>query len=59
MWVDVSRGKKNYMEGVKGKTPLSGLFFDNFRVNGKVLTGKNMHEALRWSILNCEKIDFR
>ena len=47
------------MEGVKGKTPLSGLFFDNFRVNGKILTGKNMHEALRWSILNCEKIDFR
>lgn len=59
VWVDVSRGKKNYMEGVKGKTPLSGLVFENFRVNGKVLTEKNMHEILRWSILNCKKIDFR
>lgn len=59
VWVDVSRGKKNYMEGVKGKTPLSGLVFENFRVNGKVLTEKNMHEVLRWSILNCEKIGFR
>ncbi len=59
VWVDVSKGKKNYMEGVKGKTPLSGLVFEDFRVNGKVLTEKNMHEVLRWSILNCEKIDFR
>ncbi len=59
VWVDVSRGKKNYMEGVKGKTPLSGLVFENFWVNGKVLTEKNMHEILRWSILNCKKIDFR
>lgn len=47
------------MEGVKGQTPLSGLIFENFRVNGKVLTEKSMHEMLRWSILNCEKIDFR
>ena len=47
------------MEGVKDKTPLSGLVFDNFRVNEKVLTEKNMHEVLRWSILNCEKIGFR
>lgn len=59
VWVDVSKGKKNYMEGVKGQTPLSGLIFENFRVNGKVLTEKSMHEMLRWSILNCEKIDFR
>lgn len=59
VWVDVSKGKKNYMEGVKGKTSLSGLVFEDFRVNGKVLTEKNMHEVLRWSILNCEKIDFR
>lgn len=28
------------MEGVKGQTPLSGLIFENFRVNGKVLTEK-------------------
>lgn len=44
---------------MKDKTPLSGLVFDNFRVNGKVLTEKNMHKVLRWSILNSEKIVFR
>ncbi len=59
VWVDASKGKKNYIEGVKDKTPLSGLVFDNFRVNGKVLTEKNMHKVLRWSILNSEKIVFR
>ena len=59
VWVDVSKGKKNYIMGVKNKTPLSGLVFENFRVNGKILTENNMHEILKWSILNCKKIDFR
>lgn len=53
------KGKKNYIMGVKNKTPLSGLVFENFRVNGKILTENNMHEILKWSILNCKKIDFR
>lgn len=57
--VDNSKGKKNYIEGTSENNPISGLVFENFRVNEWVLNKKNMHELLKWSVFNCKKIDFR
>lgn len=57
--VDNSKGKSNYLEGSTKETPLMGIVFEDFRVNGVILTESNLNKLLKLHISNCEKIIFK
>ena len=57
--VDSSEGKSNYLEGSTKETPLMGIVFEDFRVNGVILTESNLNKLLKLHISNCEKIIFK
>ncbi len=54
--MDMSLGMKNYLEGSTPESPIKGLVFDNFVINGERLTQENMVELGAFSIKNCEEI---
>ena len=52
--MDMSKNKKNYLEGSTTESTISGLLFNNFKLNGVILNEKNFMNLGRFSIRNCE-----
>lgn len=54
--IDNLKGKSNYIEGTSEKNEITGLFFDEFKVNGIKLEENNFEKILKISMKNCARV---
>ena len=52
--MDMSKNKKNYLEGSIPESTIKGLVFENIKINNELVTSENYMSLGRFSIKNCE-----
>lgn len=57
--IDNFKGKSNYIEGTSEKDVITGLLFDDFKVNGIKLNEENLDRILKINLKNCASIYFK
>ena len=51
--MDMSKNKKNYLEGSTKESEIKGLVFVNFKINNNILNSSNFKDLGKFSIKNC------
>lgn len=57
--MDMSKNKKNYLEGSIPESTIKGLVFENIKINNVLLTSDNYMSLGRFSVKNCETPVFK
>lgn len=57
--MDMSKNKKNYLEGSIPESTIKGLVFENIKINNELLTNENYMSLGRFSMKNCETPVFK
>lgn len=52
--MDMSKNKKNYLEGSTAEMPIKRLVFENVKINNELLTSENYMSLGNFSVKNCE-----